>query len=367
MAPPCQDFSLIRSDGPRHRGKNGGLFLKATGFVDDIKRRLPRRRFGTFAENTTMRKEDAQIISDELDCQPVLVCASDFGWISRPRLFWLSIDWSNVQQDPATGAHLVWSVQDGWDRLRLDAARLSTDDFDLAGLKFHPTVSSGRRCVPCSTTPAPDENGRPAPRNQRRSVPPDANVGSPTSGSSPLGTMSGNHSWRTTAAGWWYHPPTSRSSSTASRNSSPTRGSTREPGIDWWATAGTGAWRRGYCACWWRIPLRRRQRRSRPYRQAPAAAPKHGVGPVVFWQLAADVAHPPLLEPAWEFLLVVRGQLRHDIHRIRREVRQEIQQLIEDGEDDLDEWLKHRPAAVRQTSSSSSTSCGDWTTPTWTA
>ena len=89
MAPPCQDFSLIRSDGPGHRGKNGGLFLTATGFVDDIKRRLPRRKFGTLAENTAMRKEDAQIVSDELDCQPIL--ASDFGWISRPRLFWMSV------------------------------------------------------------------------------------------------------------------------------------------------------------------------------------------------------------------------------------------------------------------------------------
>ena len=68
----------------------------------------------------------------------------------------------------------MWSVQDGWDRLRLEATRPSADDFDLAGLKFHPAVASGRKCLPCSTTPAPDENGRPAPRNQRGSVPPDA-------------------------------------------------------------------------------------------------------------------------------------------------------------------------------------------------
>ena len=147
-------------------------------------------------------------------------------------------------------------------------------------------------------------------------------VGSPTSGSSPLGTTSGKRSWRTTAAGWWYRPPTSRSSSTASRKGSQTsRGSTREPGIDWWATAGTGAWRRGCCACWWRIPLRRRQRRSRPYRQHHAAPPstswpassspasrwnagrhKHRQ-PVVFWQLAADVAHPTTARP----VLSLRG------------------------------------------------------------
>ena len=174
MAPPRQDFSLIRAEGPEHKGKNGGLFLQATGFVDDLRRRLPRRKFGSLAENTTMRKEDAQIVTDELDCQPILVCASDFGWISRPRLFWMSIDWSDVRQDPAPGAHLVWSVQDGWDRLRLEATRPSVGGFDLAGLKFHPTVASGRRCMPCSTAPAPDENGRAAPRNQRGSVPPDA-------------------------------------------------------------------------------------------------------------------------------------------------------------------------------------------------
>ena len=48
-------------------------------------------------------------------------------------------------------------------------------------------------------------------------------------------------------------------------------------------------------------------------------------------------------------MLLVRAQLRHDIHRIRREVRQEVQHLIEDGEEDLEEWLRRRPAAVRQT------------------
>ena len=53
--------------------------------------------------------------------------------------------------------------------------------------------------------------------------------------------------------------------------------------------------------------------------QEPMPTPEHGVGPSIFWQLAADMVHAatarPVLEPAWEFLIVVRGQLRHDIDR----------------------------------------------------
>ena len=77
--------------GPGHNGKNGGLFLKAAGFVDDLRRRLPRRKFGSLAENNTMRKEDVQIVTDELDCRPILVCATrpsadDFDLAGRPQV-----------------------------------------------------------------------------------------------------------------------------------------------------------------------------------------------------------------------------------------------------------------------------------------
>ena len=67
----------------------------------------------------TMRKEDPKIISDELERRAVLVCASDFGWR-------LSIDWL----DRRAHWRIVWSAQDGWGRLRLDAPRMAKTDFD---------------------------------------------------------------------------------------------------------------------------------------------------------------------------------------------------------------------------------------------
>ncbi|CAE7505128.1 PUB3, partial [Symbiodinium sp. CCMP2456] len=43
----------------------------------------------------------------------------------------------------------------------------SADTFDLGGLAFHPAVATGRRLMPCATTPAPIDEGRPKPRATR--------------------------------------------------------------------------------------------------------------------------------------------------------------------------------------------------------
>ena len=60
---------------------------------------------------------------------------------------------------PALGQAATGSIQGGGDRLT---------DFDLGGLSF--SVASGRVKLPCSTTPAADESGRPAPRSTRGKI-----------------------------------------------------------------------------------------------------------------------------------------------------------------------------------------------------
>ena len=66
-APPCQDFSVIC------------LFLAAP-----LGLHLRERRHGAGADQ----------VSQHLGVPPIFVCASDFGWITRPRLWWLSIPWA---------------------------------------------------------------------------------------------------------------------------------------------------------------------------------------------------------------------------------------------------------------------------------
>ena len=114
-----------------------------------------------------MDQAAAKVISDGLGVQPVFACPSDFGWVSRPRLWWTSVDWTRFPVDPDDGTPLEWAKKGKWERLRLASARPSADTFDLGGLAFHPSVATGRRLMPCATTPAPTEEGRPKPRATR--------------------------------------------------------------------------------------------------------------------------------------------------------------------------------------------------------
>ncbi|CAE7838599.1 unnamed protein product, partial [Symbiodinium necroappetens] len=128
-APPCQDFSRV-GDRDGHAGNRGYLFNFTAEFLDELRRRLAPRRFGFLVENVEMTPADAAEASKQLGCQPVFADAADFGWIGRT----------------------------------------APDSFDLDGLKFSDAVASGRIRLPCSTTPAADERGRPPPRSRRGKV-----------------------------------------------------------------------------------------------------------------------------------------------------------------------------------------------------
>ena len=84
-APPCQDFSRI-AKGAGHQGDRGRLFEDSVAFMDELRAILRRHRFAFLYENVEMEAAAAQVSSDALGVQPVFVCPSDFGWVSRPRL-----------------------------------------------------------------------------------------------------------------------------------------------------------------------------------------------------------------------------------------------------------------------------------------
>ena len=168
-APPCHDFSRV-GDRDGHAGNRGYLFNFTAEFLDELRRRLAPRRFGFLVENVEMTPADAAEASKQLGCQPIFADAADFGWIGRPRLWWTSINWDEVTHDPLTTERWTWVLHRRWDRLRLDSPRAAPDSFDLDGLKFSDAVASGRIRLPCSTTPAADERGRPPPRSMRGKV-----------------------------------------------------------------------------------------------------------------------------------------------------------------------------------------------------
>ena len=93
-APPCQDFSRI-AQGAGHQGDRGRLFEESVAFMDELRAALKSHRFAFLYENVEMSAEAAKVSSDALGVQPVFVCPSDFG-VSRPRLWWLSVDWTRL-------------------------------------------------------------------------------------------------------------------------------------------------------------------------------------------------------------------------------------------------------------------------------
>ena len=123
------------------------------------------------AARLVMQPAAAKEVSDCLGVEPILVCASDFGWISRPRLWWISGDLRRRTEDPATGAPLAWTKKGPFHRLRLEEARAAPGSLLPKGMAFHPAVASSRLLLPCATTPAEDENGRPAPKRARGKIP----------------------------------------------------------------------------------------------------------------------------------------------------------------------------------------------------
>ena len=78
-----------------------------------------------------MQPSMANEVSEALDAQPVLVCASDFGWVNRPRLWWTLVDWSSNPNEQKDDGPLQWTKQGKWQRLRK-----SVSDFELDGLSF---------------------------------------------------------------------------------------------------------------------------------------------------------------------------------------------------------------------------------------
>ena len=139
--------------------------------MDELRSILRQHRFAFLYENVEMDAAAAKVSSDALGVSPVFVCPSDFGWVSRPRLWWLSVDWTRVVTDFVDGSPLEWAKRGRWDRLCLSAARLAADSFELGDLQFHSSVAQGRKLMPCATTPAPTDDGRQKPRSTRGRTP----------------------------------------------------------------------------------------------------------------------------------------------------------------------------------------------------
>lgn len=380
-APPCQDVSRVRETRPGHDGTRGSLFLDTVALMHEVFAYTGRRRTGFIYENVVMAKADAAAITHELGNPPVLACAGDFGWITRPRLWWLSIDVAATVDQTTDKRPTTVRLQDGWRRLRLDQERPAAESIDTAGWQFDEAVKSGRLRLPCSTTPAADENGRPAPKGARGKMSSDVRA-----------------RWladRRQFAPWHYRREAMLTDEHGKlRIPTPEikeqlhnipKAYTAVDGLDdrtrhrllgngWhWGvarrlltllvvgtfnqptTASTVHRTPAQTTIQWVID----QLPPAGLTMAPRPAKNHQ--PLVsydlderqHWETALALPHPatkpPELEQGWEELILVVRRWRHDLPRIRTQVIQEIQGLIDEGEEDLQLWLQQRPEQVKAT------------------
>ena len=96
--PPCKDYSNIKQHQPGRAGSQGSLFDTALSIRDDIQNRWPHQSL-TLLENVVPHPEvrdDFDQLSHSMGLRPVLIDAADGQIISRPRIWWASVDWESL-------------------------------------------------------------------------------------------------------------------------------------------------------------------------------------------------------------------------------------------------------------------------------
>ena len=173
-APPCPDFSIINDSAQGLQGDEGSKFIKYAQLASKIEAGLGGREVRHLVENVIFQqKSEAQHVSNALAASPIVVDASDFGLIGRPRLWWTRIDWRRVDINPITGQALKWGKHQQYPRLMIEAPFDEVDQLETFGHEVHAKVAQHIARLPCMTTPAPDESGRSAPKRSKTRTDPE--------------------------------------------------------------------------------------------------------------------------------------------------------------------------------------------------
>ncbi|CAE7027728.1 DD3-3 [Symbiodinium sp. CCMP2592] len=113
-APPCHDFSRIRSDPPGTQGQKGSKFVRFAEWLKDFAKSSSFRVL-FLVENVYMSASQQQELDRALECRAFACDAANWGIVSRPRLWW-----SNVVSPPPENVReppVVLGGQSRWRRL----------------------------------------------------------------------------------------------------------------------------------------------------------------------------------------------------------------------------------------------------------
>ncbi len=173
-APPCPDFSVVNDSAKGLQGDEGSKFLKYAHLVQQIESGPGGREVRHLVENVIFQqKSEDQHVSTALEASPIVVDATDFGLIGRPRLWWSRTEWRLVTVNPVTGQALRWGRHQQYPRLMIEAPLDEVDQLETSGHEFHAKVAQHIARMPCLTTPAPDERGRAPPKRSKTRTDPE--------------------------------------------------------------------------------------------------------------------------------------------------------------------------------------------------
>ena len=378
-APPCPDFSRIRDDAPGREGEEGAKFTQYCAFCKSIREQLPDHTFLQLCENVILAdRSEVDFFSQELGIPPIIVDGADFQVVSRPRLWWSDIKWSSQQKNPLNGKQLRWSREHRLHRLHINPAPMKLEDINTNGMEFPPKVQNRTALMPCFTTPAPTAAGRAAPRKTRGRVDPlvkarwlaDGRCFAPWqyhenalmvdgSGQLQVPTASVKEQIHGFPEDWTLHdnvPERSRHRMVANSwhvgvakflllllfgTTVPAEGSTVEiPAAPRQSTVQ------------WMISLATRHPAHMGPGQwniSPSCIPP-SFGEFQHWAQSQSASHPllrdPQLDPGLQQAFDLQLQWTHDLDRIRAEITDEVQLLVEEAADETMKWWKNLPPHV---------------------
>ena len=110
---PCQDLSKAKTDGEGLKGDRSGLFWEYVRLLKETKPKY------FLLENVVMKKQDEEIITNELGVQPVEINSNLVSAQNRRRLYWTNIP--NIEQPKDKGIFIK-------DILNKEPFELFTDD-----------------------------------------------------------------------------------------------------------------------------------------------------------------------------------------------------------------------------------------------
>ena len=168
--PPCWDFSIIKGDAAKGRhGEEGKKFDEMCDWIEQFELHLE-HACEILIENVVAKTdEDALHFDKRLSHQQqgvvawhFLCDAADEGIVGRPRMWWT--------RSKLEDANLRWSKQGEYHKLFYSEFQQKASDIQTDGLQFPTAVLNKQGRMPCFTTPAPSEQGRPAPKHSRQTI-----------------------------------------------------------------------------------------------------------------------------------------------------------------------------------------------------